>query len=117
MTSMLSIASIVTLTGCSAGTSQKAPDFKVTIEREAFAHPRKPARPRIQNETFLDCGVKGYICMTKADAKRIPANKLEASRVIKEQDALIDYYRCFGSVPDGGRPTACAKLSNTNNTK
>ena len=81
------------------------------MEREQFSHPAKPKPPRIADETFLDCGVPGYVCLTKADAKKVPANTLAAARVIKEQDAVIDYYRCFGAVPDGGRPTACAKVS------
>lgn len=111
---MLSIVSIAMLTGCSAASKTEKTNFAVTIEKETFAHPAKPKKPKISDETFVDCGVEGFVCVTKKDAKKIPANKLEASRTIKEQDAVIDYYRCFGSVPKSGRPSHCANLSSNN---
>ena len=100
------------LTGCSARTEKT--DFKVTAEREEFYHPSKPRKAQIADEKFVNCNVPGYVCLSKADAKRVIGNKVEAGRVIKQYDAIVDYYRCFGSEPDGGRPVACANALKKN---
>lgn len=82
----------------------------MTIVKDTFAHPAKPRLPHISDEKFVACA-KGYVCLDHAGARKLGANKVAIGRALGQQSVVIDYYRCYGAVPQGGRPAGCASAA------